>query len=202
MMNHVRQRSVLIKIVYVVGLVFLVAALSWLGLVYLVAHGGGSHPEHVAADVIVPLAGDPDRLAYARTLFQRQTAPNIMSTRVDSRCLRTRGPDPACYTRVRNTIDEAIFLRRLLEEERFTQVVIVTSHYHLARAAAVFAVIFAGSGLGVHFVARPEAKLTQEQIRREATKYLPTLAAAVLARFAPGLYQQSMRNRPVCLPNE
>lgn len=197
-MNQIRQRSGSIRIVYWGGLVFLVAVLSWFGLAYIVTHGEGSLSENDHADVIVPLAGSPDRSAYAKTLRRRQTAPNIVSTLVDPRCLRTLGPDPACATRVRNTIDEAIVLRRILDEERFTRVIVVTSRYHLARAAAVFAIIFAGSGTDVHFVASPEAQLTQEQVSREATKYLPSLAMAVLARFIPALYEWSLRNRPVC----
>lgn len=197
-MNQIQQRSRAIRIVYVAGLAFLVAVLSWFGLAYIVTHAEGSIPEHVPVDVIVPLAGSPDRPAYANTLLRRQTAPNIMSTLVDPRCLRTRGPDPACATRVRNTIDEAIVLRRVIEEERFTRVIVVTSRYHLARATAIFDIIFAGSGIDVHFVASPEAHLTGEQVSREVTKYLPSLAAAVLARFVPALYEWSSRNRPVC----
>jgi DUF218 domain-containing protein len=197
-MNYVRRRSGSIRIVYWAGLVSLVAVLSWFCLAYIVTHAKGSLPERVAADVIVPLAGSPDRSAYAKTLRRRQAAPNIVSTLVDPRCLRTRGPDPACATRVRNTIDEAIVLRRIFEEERFTRVIVVTSRYHLARAAAVFAIIFAGSGTDVHFIASPEAHLTREQVTREVMKYLPSLAAAVLVRFVPALYEWSVRNRPVC----
>ena len=102
-MNHVRRRSGLIRLVYWAGLFFLVAVLSWFGLAYIVTHAEGSLPEGVAADVIVPLAGAPDRSAYARTLLLRQTAPNFASTLVDTRCLRAHGPNPVCATRVRNT---------------------------------------------------------------------------------------------------
>ena len=197
-MNQIQLRSGSIRMVYGAGLVILVAVLLWLGLAYIVTHAEGSFPEHVPADVIVPLAGNPDRSVYAKTLLQRQAALNIMSTLVDPRCLRARGPDPACATRVRNTIDEAIVLHRIFEEERFTRVIVVTSRYHLARAAAVFAIIFAGSGVDVHFVATPEVHLIREQVRREMTSYLPSLAAAVLARFVPALYEWSLRNRPMC----
>ena len=188
-MNQIRQRSGSIRIVYWAGLVFFVAVLSWLGLTYIVTHAEGSLPEHVRADVIVPLAGSPDRSAYAETLFRRQTAPNIMSTLLDWRCLRTRGPGAACATHVRNTIDEAIVLRRILEEERFSRVIVVTSRYHLARATAIFAIIFAGSGTEVHFVASPENQLTLKQSNKEVTSYLPSLAVAVLARYVPVLYE-------------
>jgi hypothetical protein len=197
-MNHVRQRSGLIRLVYWAGLFFLVAVLSWFGLAYIVTHAEGSLPEGVVADVIVPLAGAPDRSAYARTLLRRQTAPNIASTLVDTRCLRTHGPNPVCATRVRNTIDEAIVLRRIFKEERFTSAIVVTSRYHLARAAAVFRIIFAGSETVVHFVATPEAHLIRTQVSREVKTYLPSLAGAVLARFVPSLYEWTVRNRPVC----
>lgn len=197
-MNHVRRRSGLIGIVYWTGLFFLVAALSWSGLAYIITHAEGVLSERVAADVIVPLAGAPDRAAYARTLLRRQTAPNIASTLVDTRCLRTHGPNPVCATRVRNTIDEAIVLRRIFEEERFTSAIVVTSRYHLARAAAVFTIIFAGSGIDVHFVATPEAHLIRAQVSREVKTYLPSLAGAVLARFVPSMYEWTVRNRPVC----
>ena len=186
-MNQIRQHSGSIRIVYLVSLVFLVTVLSWLGLVYVVTHDAGSLSEHILAEVIVPLAGDPDRSAYAKTLLQRRAAPNIVSTLVDPRCFRALGPDPACATRVRNTIDEAIVLRRILEEEHFTRVIVVTSRYHLARATAVFTIIFAGSGTDVRFVAIPESHLTLKQVNKEVRSYLPSLAVAVLARYVPVL---------------
>lgn len=197
-MNQIRQRSGLIRIVYWAVLFSLIGVLSWFGLTYLVTHAEGSLPERVAADVIVPLAGSPDRSAYARTLLQRQTAANVASTLVDTRCLRTHGSNPVCATRVRNTIDEAIVLRRIFDEERYTSAIVVTSRYHLARAAAVFRIIFAGSETDVHFVATPEAHLTRGQVSREVKSYLPSLAGAALARFVPSLYEWTLRNRPVC----
>lgn len=199
-MNQIRQRSGSIRIVYVAGLVFLVASLSWFGLEYTVTHAEGSLPEHAAADVIAALAGSPDRMTYAQSLVKQGIAPDIMSTLVDPICLRERerGPRPACATRVRNTIDEAVVLRRIFDHEGFARAIVVTSDSHLARATAIFDIIFAGSGIDVHFVASPEAHLTREHVNKEVTSYLPSLAAAVLARFVPALYEWSSRNRPVC----
>ena len=197
-MNQIQQRSGSIRIVYVAGLVFLVASLSWFGLAYIVTHAEGSLPEHVATDVIAVLAGSPDRMTYAQSLVKQGIAPDIMSTLVDPICLRERGPRPACATCVRNTIDEAVVLRRIFVHQGFTRAIVVTSGYHLARATAIFDIIFAGSGIDVHFVASPEAHLTRKQVNREVTSYLPSLAVAVLARFVPALYEWSLRNRPVC----
>jgi hypothetical protein len=197
-MNQIRLRSRSIRIVYVAGFVFLVASLSWFGLEYIVTHAEGSRQGHVAANVIAALAGNPARMTYAHFLVKQGIAPDIMSTLVDPICLREGGPRPACATRVRNTIDEAVVLRRIFDHEGFTRAIVVTSDYHLARATAIFDIIFVGSGIELHFVASPEAQLTQKQVSREVSKYLPSLAGAVLVRFVPALYSWSLWNRPVC----
>jgi len=186
--------SPVIRALYGAGVATLTVALAWFGLAHLVSHATGSGPDHLAADIIVPLAGSADRNAYAHTLWSRRIAPAVGSTLVDMRCLHRLGPDPACATGVRNTVDEAIVLRRLFEEERVTRAIIVTSRYHLARTTAIFAIMFAGTGIEVHIVATPEGSAAPHALTKEVKSYLPSLGAAVLARVFPPAYEWSMRS--------
>lgn len=198
-MNQSRFRALGRSLACGVGIVALLAALSWVGLMQVITHAEGSLPQHLlAADVIVPLAGSPDRMAYAKSLVKQGIAPGIMSTLVDPLCLREQGPGPGCATHVRNTIDEAVALRRIFDHEHFTRVVVVTSPYHLARASAVFDIVFAGSDTAILFVAPPEADTSSKQTRKEVVSYLPSLFAALLARSVPPLYEWTVRGQRVC----
>ena len=54
---------------YGVGLAGAGGVLSWLCLIWLVAHAEGVPPAEVGkVDVVVALAGSPDRTVYAQTL--------------------------------------------------------------------------------------------------------------------------------------
>ena len=182
-----------------VGIGTILLALSWVGLIQVITHAKGSLPQHLlAADVIVPLAGSQDRMVYAKSLLKQGIAPGLMSTLVDPICLREQGPGRGCATHVRNTIDEAVALRRIFDHEHFTRAIVVTSPYHLARASAVFHIVFAGSDTSVHFVSPPEADANSKQTRREAVSYLPSLFAALLARSVPALYEWTVRGQRVC----
>ncbi|MBD0316765.1 MAG: hypothetical protein ICV75_08745 [Nitrospiraceae bacterium] len=141
----------------------------------------------------VPLAQSQDRTLYAATLVRQGLARHLGSTLVDTRCLWARGHQSACATGVRNTVDEALVLRRVAEEERFSRVIVVTSADHLARAASVFFVIFVGTGVHVHVVAPSEACPSFEGVTHELTSYVPSVVAAVLARFVPAAYEWSLR---------
>ena len=146
---------------YGVGLAGAGGVLSWLCLIWLVAHAEGVPPAEVGkVDVVVALAGSPDRTVYAQTLVAQGLAPDRMSTLLDPFCLRAQGSRSACATAVRNTIDEAVALRRIFARERFTKVIVVTSRYHLARARVVFDTIFAGGDTAVHVAGAQSAGLS------------------------------------------
>jgi hypothetical protein len=187
------QNAACRRFLYGAALAVLLWGLSWFGLRFLVSHASGSLPEQLEADIVVPLARGSDRTSYANLLVSQNVARHLGSSLVDPRCVREHGPHAACGTGVRNTIDEAIVLYRLFKEERFTRSIIVTSPDHLARATAVFAVIFAGSGIEVHVVASSQAGSSSERITQEAKSYLPSIGAAVLARFLPAVYEWSLR---------
>jgi len=194
-MNRATSRRVpLVRTMAAGGLVALTVASWWLGLRYVVAHTTGSRPDHLVADIIVPLAGSSERDAYAHTLWSRRIAPALGSTLFDTECLRRRGFDSACATGVRNTVDEAVVLRRLFQEARVARAIVVTSPYHLARATAIFAVMFVGTGIDVHVVATPHASAASHALAKEVKSYLPSLGAAVLARLFPPAYEWSMRS--------
>jgi len=198
-MNQSRIRAIGRGLVCGVGIVTLLASLSWVGLVQVITRAEGSLPQHLlAADVIVPLAGSQDRIAYAKSLVEQGIASRIMSTLVDPLCLRAQSLGPSCATHVRNTIDEAVALRRIFDHEHFTRVVVVTSPYHLARASAVFDIVFAGSDTAILFVVPPHADTSNKQTRKEVVSYLPSLFAALLARSVPALYEWTVRGQRVC----
>ncbi len=184
---------------YLTGAVVSAGLMAWIGSAWLVARAQGAHPIDLGkAEMVVTLAGSPDRAAYAEVLVEAGVAPETMSTLVDPYCLRRHSLRAICRTSVRNTIDEAVALRRIFAREGVTTVIVVTSRYHLARARAVFAIVFAGSGMMVQLVARPGEPLSSDRIRREALSYLPSLVAAVLARSVPVLYEWLVRHQSVC----
>lgn len=183
---------------YGVGLAGVGGLLSWICLIWFVAYVEGAPLKEVGkADVVVALAGSPDRTVYAQTLVAQGLAPDSMSTLFDPSCLRAQGSRSTCATGVRNTIDEAMALRRIFARERFTKVIVVTSRYHLARAKVVFNIIFAGGDTAVHIVSPPGELPNDPRIRREALSYFPSLLGAVMGHMAPAFYEGLMRNRPV-----
>ncbi len=198
MVQWAGRRTTLRTVLYGAGALAVTAALVWVGLSYIVTHAEGSLPDEVRADVIVPLAGTPDRNAYANVLLERGVADNLGSTLIDMRCLQPGMRNVRCATGVRNTIDEAILLRRIFEEERIAQAIVVTSPHHLARATAVFSVIFAGTGIDVRFASPPETSMLADSVSREVKSYLPSLGAALLARLVPSAYEWVRLISPVC----
>lgn len=147
------------------------------------------------ADVIVVLAGRGERARYAESLVERRLAPRILSTLVDTTCLRERGVRELCETGVRNTVDEALTMRRVLAREKLDRVMIVTSRYHVVRTAAIFTLVFFGTGIDVNVVATPLGASPGVPSVRELLKFFPSLGGAVLGRFAPELYGWIMQYR-------
>lgn len=147
-------------------------------------------------EMIVVLAGDPERTAYAESLIRKGVHAPIVSTVTNFRCMRTSAPPAACATGVRNTIDEALIMRRILSEEQVQHVAIVTSRYQAARAASIFGIIFAGSHIEVSVVAPPRSHGILQELRgEELIKWFPSIGAAMLARFAPESYDWLMQYR-------
>lgn len=195
-----RNRSVLSAMV----LLPFVGLLGLYGLNWLIFH-----PEFVTlfhphplfdrpqpADAIVALAKDIERDRYAALLAEQGLAPRILSTLVDATCLRERGVRELCATGVRNTVDEALALRRILARERMERVMIVTSRDHVVRAAAIFTLVFLGTGLEANMVATPLGAAPRAPSVREIRSFLPSLGAAMLGRFVPQLYEWFLQGRP------
>lgn len=147
------------------------------------------------ADAIVPLAKDVTRDRLAALLVAKGLAPRILSTVVDEACLRKRGVRELCATGVRNTVDEALTLRRVLASERMDRVMIVTSRDHVVRTAAIFTLVFFGTGIDVNVVATPFGTSPGVLSVRELLSFFPSLGGAVLGRFTPELYEWVMQYR-------
>jgi uncharacterized SAM-binding protein YcdF (DUF218 family) len=158
------------------------------------------------ANVIVVLANDAKRTSYAASLIERGLAPNVLATLVDPACVRAGRPPDTCATGVRNTVDEALVMRRVLEGEQMERVMIVTSRSHVVRAAAVFSVVFLGSGIDLNFVPTPPVSFREAPAIRELLSFFPSLGGAVLGRFSPELYEWILQYRagrsssPLLLP--
>ena len=148
------------------------------------------------ADVIVVLAGDAERILYAASLIERGLAPRLLTTLVDPACVRAGRPPDTCATGVRNTVDEALVMRRVLEREQVERIMIVTSRPHLVRATAVFRVVFLGSGMGLNVVPTPHDSFRETPAIRELLSFFPSLGCAVLGRVSPELYEWLMQYRP------
>ena len=148
------------------------------------------------ADVIIALAGHRERAEYATLLAERRLAPRILTTVVDPDCLRKSGVPEFCATGVRNTVDEALAMRRVLARERVNRVMVVTSRSHVVRTAAIFTLVFFGTGLDVNIVATPLAASQGVPSVREILSFFPSLGGAVLGRCDPELYGWIMQYRP------
>lgn len=149
-----------------------------------------------SADVIVVLASDAERVLYAESLVEQGVAPRLLSTLVDDECLKAGRPPDTCATNVRNTVDEALVMRRILERDRVKRVSVVTSRSHVVRAAAIFTVVFLGSGIDVDVVATPRVSFREAPALRELLSFFPSLGGAVLGRFAHELYEEMIQLRP------
>jgi uncharacterized SAM-binding protein YcdF (DUF218 family) len=147
-------------------------------------------------DVIVVLAGDADRRAHASFLVRQALGARVLSTRIWPHCTQMDHPSHACRTGVRNTVDEALVMHRILSLEDVRQATVVTSRYHLMRATAVFRVVFIGSGIRLRFAAPPDSEPASIRVAMsELLKFIPSIAAAVVGRLAPDVYESVMRHR-------
>ena len=182
---------------------FLLPFVGLYGLNWLIFHPGYVtvlYPDPLfetpqPADVIVVLAGHEERVRYAAFLAERRLAPRILSTMVDTECLRENGVRELCATGVRNTVDEALTMRRVLARERVDRVMVVTSRSHVVRTAAIFTLVFFGTGMDVNVVAPPLGASPGVPSTREILSFFPSLGGAVLGRFDPELYGWIMQYR-------
>lgn len=150
-----------------------------------------------SADVILVLAQDAERIQHAASLVDRGFAPRTVSTLIDPDCVREGKVGALCATGVRNTVDEALTMRRVLAREGVDRVMIVTSRDHVVRAAAIFTLVFFCTGLEVNIVATPLGASHKAPSIREIRSFFPSLGGAVLGRLAPELYEWIMQYRRV-----
>jgi len=86
-------------------------------------------------------------------------------------------------------------MRRVLARERVNRVMVVTSRSHVVRTAAVFTLVFVGTGMDVNIVATPLGAPPGAPSVREILSFFPSLGGAVLGRVNPGLYSWIMQYR-------
>ena len=124
----------------------------------------------------------------ARSLVESDVAPRVLSTLVDSECVRAGRLPQTCASGVHNTVDEALLMRHLLTAERVRRFTVVTSGYHVPRATVIFWIVFIGSQIEVSVIAPPGSPPTGKKVTREMLKFLPSVGAAIIGRFSPLLY--------------
>lgn len=180
----------------VVALAVLGGILS--GLVAIVV-GAGTGPawwrdgtDSARYEVIVHLAGPPERLAHALALWSRQPSARLMSTRVDPACWEAGGRGEPCRSGVRNTVDEALLVRRHVLREGVRKVLIVTSRYHLPRTRLIFATVFVGTGVELGFDAPASGDGGRRRLLGDLLKTPTSLAGAALGRCCPGTYEAAV----------
>ena len=87
-------------------------------------------------------------------------------------------------------------MRPVLARERVDRVMVVTSRSHVVRTAAIFTVVYFGTGMDVNVVATPLGASPGVPSVREILSFFPSLGGAVLGRFDPELYGRIMQYRP------
>ena len=176
-----------------------VTVFFWAVAMFSSSHGSPNDSrlyEVAQADAIVVLAGDDSRLKFSQLLIERGYAPRLISTLFDPGCIQQGHPLDTCRTRVRNTVDEAVAMRRILEQEHLHRVTIVTSDYHALRSGAVFAAVFAGSNIDVHVMpAVGSTTPSLSQLWHELVRIVPSIWGALVAHYAPGTYEFLMQQR-------
>ncbi len=182
-------------------LCLMVALISWAAVTMLssplrAAEAPSTPARHTEA--VVVLAGAPERWTYAAALLEQGYTSRLLSTLHIPECLRNGRPIDTCATGVRNTVDEAIAMRRVLMQERIRRTTIVTSDYHALRTGAIFAVVFAGSGIEFNVLGAPSPKPFRAQLFfRELVSLTPSIVGALIARVSPAWYESllSLRER-------
>src|SRR4051812_40848810 len=161
----------------------------------LLPNGGAGADPPSEADVIVALHGSSEREKFADKLVRQGVAPRVVSTLVDPDCVRAGHPPRSCPSRVRNTVDEALLMRRALPSQGVRRLVVVTSNFHRLRAATVFKLAFAGSRMEVRVVAPPSPFPHWTSVAHEVWSFVPSAAAAIVGRLSPSLYESIVRRR-------
>ncbi|MBX3234777.1 MAG: YdcF family protein [Nitrospiraceae bacterium] len=142
------------------------------------------------ADVVVVLAGEPERWNFANALIGQGYAPRILSTLTDPACLKSGALEAACRTGVRNTVDEAVVMRRVLSDGHVKRATVVTSDYHALRTAAIFAIVFAGSGIEVEILGASTSGTAQfARYGHELVSLGPSVLGALASRLSPPAYE-------------
>ena len=167
----------------------LVLGLATSALIVVLAYalaGPTAAPGH--ADVVVVLAGEQERLDYARSLVETGVAPRLLTTLIDPECTRAGRAPEKCGSGVRNTVDEALLMHRVLTAEGVRRATVVTSGYHVLRTAAVFRTAFLGSGIEITVRAPAGSPSPLGTRFREFRKLLPSFFATLVGRLCDCLY--------------
>ena len=97
------------------------------------------------ADVIIVLGGDSERLPYGVKLYKSNYSDKIIATGDDAEYLRQYAlklgiapKDFILEDKATTTYENALFSRDIMLQDNFTSAIVVSSPYHMRRAAWLF----------------------------------------------------------------
>lgn len=126
------------------------------------------------ADVIVVFGGESGRVSAGCKLIKSGYAPNlIISPADDRRLLRYRkkyGLPPEANVineeLARTTFENALYCSKLIKQNQFKSVILVTSNYHMPRSYLLMKILLTGSGAKITF-----SPVESSLYRSKAKKY-------------------------------
>lgn len=156
--------GILIKFVlWLIGLGVFAVTAGYLSLIFL---GSYLTPSDALtkADVIVVLSGGPDRTQWGIKLFRDEWAPQILfvgaaldksgpsnAAAMRQTALAAGVADNAIFTEERstNTLENAQFSKKILDQIGAKKIILVTSPYHQRRAYETFKKVYASEALEI-----------------------------------------------------
>lgn len=134
-----------IKLVTIISIIFLLAILVYYYLLpgmasFLVFRTNLQH-----ADVIIVLGGDSERLPYGVKLYKSNYSDKIIATgsmtgqsKKEAMGLGVAPKDFIQEDKATTTYENALFSRNIMLQNNFTSAIVVSSPYHMRRAAWLF----------------------------------------------------------------
>ena len=137
----------------------------------------GGEKELQKADLIVAFAGRDNRTAEAYRLLEQSLAPNLaISPATDKsllvyekKYLPSQPFGRIIEEKARTTLENAVYTKRILEENGFRSAILVTSWDHMPRSFFLLKAMILGSGVAVQPVMTATGRLDAGNWRRHST---------------------------------